>query len=161
MPHRTRSCNKPSGLLKGQTLIQLEQSVPFDAQKSRHDSALMCQASTPLRFEMLYVLTVGLPYGILPLEHFWAHFLHIMQKSHTPNSIGLSGAMGRSVKTFARRTLGPYKGVTSSPFRANSPRPASMAIGMLQAVSFPHGSASNPRPRMYWARRPAVKAIRE
>ena len=141
IPHLTMLCNFPGGLLKGQTLMQLEQSVLLCAQKSIQVSALMCQVSTPLRLEILCGSSFGLPYMILLLGHFFAHFSQTIQNSFTPNSIGRSEVNGKSVKTFASRTLGPYSGVISNPFRAISPSPASMAMGMLQAVSFPHGRA--------------------
>ncbi len=128
-------------MLKGQVRMQLEQSLWLSAQKLRQVSALICQVMTPSRLEILCGLSVGAPNIMLLLGHFLAHCSQIRQKSRTPNSIGLSGINGKSVKTLARRTRGPYCGVISNPLRAISPSPASMAMGMLQAVSLPQGMA--------------------
>ena len=141
MPHLTKSCCHPSGLLKGQVLIQLEQSVPLDAQKARHVSALMGHLFTFSRFDLLFGLSVGSPWEMEPLGHLSAHFPHCIQNSQTPNPMGVSGIRGRFVSTLANRTLGPNSGVISRPFLPSSPSPASMAIGMLQAVSFPQAMA--------------------
>ena len=100
----------------------------------------------PSRLDLLLGFSVGFPYMIDWLGHFLAHFSHIMQKSQTPNSIGVSGMRGRSVKTLVNRTLGPNSGVISRPLRASSPRPASIARGMLQAVSLPQAMALYPNP---------------
>ena len=51
------------------------------------------------------------------------------------------GARGRSVNTLVRRTRGPNLGVINRPLRAISPKPASMAMGMLHAVSLPPAMA--------------------
>ena len=146
MPHLTESCSRPAGLLNGQLLIQLAQSVPFLAQNSRHVSALIGHLKIPNRFDILLGLSVGSPYAIDLLGHLSAHFSHFKQKSQTPNAMGLSGNNGRSVNTLANRTLGPNSGVISRPLRANSPSPASMAMGMLQAVSLPQAMALYPNP---------------
>ena len=68
-------------------------------------------------------------------------FLTDCEKSQAPDSIGLSGTSGRLVKILFSRTLGPYCGVISSPSRPSSPNPASMARGILLAVSLPIGMA--------------------
>ena len=140
IPHLTISWISPGGLLKGQTLMQFAQSVPLFAQKGRQVSALVCHACTPSLLEILWAFELGSPSIRDWLGHCWAHFLQIIQKSHTPNSMGLSGTTGRSVKILANLIRGPYWGVMSSPFRPSSPSPASMAMGILQAVSLPQGS---------------------
>ena len=55
--------------------------------------------------------------------------------------MGLSGSRGRLVITLHKRSLGPNSGVISRPFLPNRPKPASIANGMLKAVSFPSGIA--------------------
>jgi hypothetical protein len=141
IPQRTQSCQMPEGLLNGHERMQLEQSQPLSAQNCRQVSALMCHVWTPSRLDILCGSAEGRPKMMLLLGHFRAHFSQTRQKSRTPNSIGRSGASGRSVNTFDRRTRGPNLGVINRPLRAISPKPASMAMGMLQAVSLPHGMA--------------------
>jgi len=80
-------------------------------------------------------------------KNFRAHLLHILQNSHTPISISVSGTSSKSVKTFDSRAIWPNLGVINNQLRTNSPNPASIAIGMLHAASLPHGIALNSRSR--------------
>ena len=79
---------------------------------------------------------------------FLAHCPHISQNSLTPNLMGLSGTSGRSVNTLLIRTRAPNFFVINRPLRPNSPRPASIAIGILKAVSLPLGMALYPKVRI-------------
>ena len=75
------------------------------------------------------------------LGHSSAQSMQASQNSVTPKSMGTSGTSGMSVITLARRTLGPYFGVTRRPMRPSWPNPASTAMGMDGPTPFPAGMA--------------------
>ena len=161
MIHLAVSCRTPHFLLNGQVRMQFEQHAPLLAQKAAHFFASICQVNKPCLLDLSIGVSVGFSRDNAWLGQCSAHFLQVLQNSQTPNSMGLSGTRGRFVKTLAIRTLGPNSGVISMQLRPSSPRPASIAKGILQAVSFPQGMALYPIPRMYVASYPAAKAIRE
>lgn len=125
--------------MNGQTLMQLEHDDPFATQNLRHFSAFTGHRNSPSLLDILCISWVGSPCIIARLGQCCAHFSHLRQKSQTPNSIGLSGTRGKSVKTLHSRIRGPVSGAIRRPIRESSPSPASMAMGILQAVSFPEG----------------------
>jgi hypothetical protein len=95
----------------------------------------------PALLEMLIGWSVGSPKEMARPGQFSAHLVQILQNSVTPNSIGLSGTKGKSVNTLQSLTLGPNFSVIRSPWRPSCPKPASMASGVLKAVSLPQGIA--------------------
>ncbi len=120
----------------------------------------MGHLKTPGFVDMFIASFVRVPSMIALLGHNDAHFLQVSQNSVTPKRMGWSGTRGKSVNSLLIRILEPYFGVTKSPFRPNSPSPASMAMGILKAVSFPMGIALYPRLRINAANVPVVNAIR-
>ena len=85
-------------------------------------------------FHISYPLNITLfPNEIARGGHSRAHFLHLLQKSCRPKSIGLSTANGRLVVITAVLKRGPRNGFnTVSPIRLSSPSPASNVSGMCR-----------------------------
>jgi hypothetical protein len=66
-------------------------------QSLRHFSGFRYHFLAPGLLETVCPWVVGSPSEMAPLGQCWAHFLHLEQKSQTPNSMGLSTASGMLV----------------------------------------------------------------
>lgn len=129
----TKLCSQPCGLLKGQTRMQFEQLPLFLSQNREQFSAFIGHLSTLILLETPRAWSVLSPDIIALLGQASAQRRHLSQKACTPISIGESTCKGSSVKTLQILTLGPNCSVIRSPFLPNSPRPASMARGIISA----------------------------
>ena len=112
------------GLEYGQIPIQIAQAVPTFPQYSKHVSPLITHFSCPQA-------TVLSSCWIECDGHDIAHFLHTLQNSSTPMSIGLSGIRGMSVVTAKILNRAPNLSLIRYPNRPIWPKPASIARGTM------------------------------
>ena len=134
---------------RGHALMQLEQLTPFLCQKSLHFSPSTGHLSTPGFVDGFKATDVFSPFEIAPAGHAFTHLRHLSHRSAIPKVSGLSDSRGISVKILQILNREPSSGVARRPFLPNSPKPESMARGMLRAVSFPHPIARHPRCRTW------------
>jgi hypothetical protein len=105
-------------------------------------SGLIYHLQIPWLLDIVSPSVVGLSKLMAWPGHTLAHFRQTSHIALTPISMGLSATSGIFVNTLLIRTRGPNRGAIKRPWRPSSPRPASTAMGMLSAVSFPLGIAS-------------------
>ena len=109
--------------LKGQTRIQIAQSVLKVAQNEKHFSASDVHFLTPF-IDDRPPPVFGRPLGSALTGQASTHLVQMSQNLATPGLLGLSASKGISVNIFENRRRGPNSGVITNWLRAYSPKPA-------------------------------------